>query len=62
MGSSCTPEFEPLRQWLSKQIYQHGRRYLAGELVERVTGQPPSHDAMIRHLRDRFGPLYELAS
>lgn len=55
-------EFEPLRQWLSKQIYQHGRRYLAGELVERVTGQPPSHDAMIRHLRDRFGPLYELAS
>jgi carboxypeptidase Taq len=51
-------EFAPLREWLAKQIHGHGRRYTAAQLVEHVTGKPLSHDALMRHLRGKFGPLY----
>lgn len=54
-------EFAPLREWLRTNIYQHGRRYGAGELVERVTGKPLTHDALVRHLREKFEPLYALS-
>jgi carboxypeptidase Taq len=55
-------EFLPLRNWLRKHIHSHGRRYPAAELARRVTGMPLSHDALLRHLRGKFGPLYALAS
>jgi len=53
-------EFMPLRDWLRKNIHAEGRRYPAAELGRRVTGQPLSHDALIRHLRGKFSPLYNL--
>jgi carboxypeptidase Taq len=53
-------EFMPLREWLRRNIHSHGRRYPAAELGRRVTGHPLSHDALIRHLRGKFGPLYDL--
>ncbi|HJS08426.1 MAG TPA: carboxypeptidase M32 [Pirellulales bacterium] len=54
-------EFKPLRQWLIDKIHSHGRRYTAGQLIERVTGSSLSHDALVRHLRAKFEPLYGLA-
>jgi carboxypeptidase Taq len=51
-------EFSSLREWLAAKIHRQGRRYSAAELVERVTGKPLAHDALIRHLRAKFGPLY----
>lgn len=54
-------EFEPLKRWLNQQIHQHGRRYLAKDLVTRITGQPPSHAALVRYLRGKYRPLYGLA-
>jgi carboxypeptidase Taq len=51
-------EFQPLRRWLLEKIHAQGRRYTAAELVERVTGQPLTHDHLIEHLRAKFGPLY----
>jgi carboxypeptidase Taq len=55
-------EFLPLLKWLRQQIHSQGRRYPAAVLVERVTGLPLSHDALLRHLRGKFGPLYGLAT
>jgi carboxypeptidase Taq len=55
-------EFQPLREWLAAKIHRQGRRYTAAKLVEQVTGQPLSHDALIRHLSSKFKPLYGLAS
>jgi carboxypeptidase Taq len=52
--------FRPLLEWLRANIHTHGRRYSAAELVQRITGQPLSHDALMRHLRGKFGPLYGL--
>jgi carboxypeptidase Taq len=55
-------EFFPLRDWLRKNIHSQGRRYPAAELARRVTGVPLSHDALLRHLRGKFGPLYGLSA
>ena len=51
-------EFSTLREWLVEKIHEPGRRYTTAELIERVTGKPLSHDALIRHLRGKFEPLY----
>jgi carboxypeptidase Taq len=55
-------EFLPLRDWLRKHIHSQGRRYPAAELAQRATGCQLSHDALLRHLRAKFGPLYELSN
>jgi carboxypeptidase Taq len=55
-------EFVPLRNWLRAKIHSQGRRYPAAELGKRVTGAPLSHDALMRHLRGKFGPLYGLSA
>ncbi|HEX5471144.1 MAG TPA: carboxypeptidase M32, partial [Lacipirellulaceae bacterium] len=54
-------ELAPLREWLRQNIHSQGRRYPAAELGRRVTGQLLSHDALMRHLRGKFGPLYDLS-
>jgi carboxypeptidase Taq len=55
-------EFLPLRDWLRTHIHSHGRRYPAAELGRRVTGVPLSHEALLRHLRGKFAPLYGFAT
>ena len=54
-------EFMPLRDWLRTNVHEQGRRYGAAELVQRITSQPLSHAALLRHLRWKFGTLYDLA-
>lgn len=54
-------EFVPLRDWLRERVHREGRRYPAAELARRITGQPLSHDALLRHLSRKFSPLYDLA-
>ena len=44
--------------WLIERIHRQGRRYTATELIEGVTGKRLSHDALVRHLRGKFGSLY----
>jgi len=53
-------EFGPLKEWLNREIHQKGRQYPADELVEVVTGEKLSHEPLVAHLRNRFGPLYGL--
>ncbi|MBI1928601.1 carboxypeptidase M32 [Candidatus Poribacteria bacterium] len=53
-------EFGTLHGWLKEHIYQHGRKYTAPELIERVTGGPLSIAPYIRYLRTKYGELYRL--
>ncbi len=53
-------EFDTLHGWLRENIYRHGRKYTASELVERVTGGPMDIQPYIRYLREKYGELYEL--
>ncbi len=59
-GLLSNGEFGPLREWLRKNIHAVGQCYSASELVEKVTGQPLSHAALMAYLRGRFAPLYGL--
>ncbi len=52
--------FATLHTWLRQNIYQHGRKFTAAELVERVTGSPLTIDPYIAYLRRKFGELYTL--
>jgi carboxypeptidase Taq len=53
-------EFKSLRHWLVDKIHAQGRRFTATQLIQRVAGSPLSHDALVRHLRAKFAPLYRL--
>jgi len=53
-------EFGTLHSWLKENIYQHGSKYTAAELVERVTGAPLSIEPYVRYLRGKYGELYRL--
>lgn len=54
-------EFRSLLNWLREHIHQHGQRFPAGRLVEVVTGEPLSTGPLMKHLNDRFRPLYGLS-
>ncbi|MCZ6676698.1 MAG: carboxypeptidase M32 [Candidatus Poribacteria bacterium] len=53
-------EFGTLHGWLKENIYQHGSKYTAPELIERVTGGPLRIEPYIRYLRSKYGELYPL--
>jgi carboxypeptidase Taq len=52
--------FQPLLSWLRQNIHQHGRRFSARDLGERVTGKKLDHQPLIRYLRGKLEPLYGL--
>ncbi|MGJ3237448.1 MAG: carboxypeptidase M32 [Anaerolineae bacterium] len=53
--------YQPLRQWLTEQIYQHGRAYNVDELLMRVTGEPLQVDPLLRYLEQKYSDVYQLS-
>jgi carboxypeptidase Taq len=53
-------EFGTLHGWLKANLYRHGRKFTASELVERVTGGPMRIEPYIAYLKEKFGSLYDL--
>lgn len=53
-------QFATLHGWLRENIYQHGSKYTAPELIERVTGGPLRIEPYIAYLRKKYGELYQL--
>lgn len=53
-------EFPTLHGWLKDNIYRHGSKYTASELVERITGGPMRIEPYINYLRTKYGELYLL--
>ncbi len=51
-------EFDPIHDWLTTEIHQHGQRYRTDELVERATGEPFTADAFLDYATRKFGDLY----
>lgn len=49
-----------LRAWLIEHIHQHGRKFLAAELVRRVTGRELSHQPFVAYITTKFKAIYEL--
>ena len=53
-------QFETLHGWLKDNIYQHGSKFTANEIVQRATGQALTIAPYIRYLRTKYGELYPL--
>ncbi len=53
-------EFRTLHDWLKENLYQHGSKYTAPEIVERATGSPLSIEPYMAYLRTKYGELYDL--
>ena len=53
-------KFSALFGWLKENIWQHGSKFTASELVEQITGGPISIDPYLTYLRTKYGELYAL--
>ena len=53
-------EFDTLHTWLKDNVYQHGSKFTANELIEKVTGGSLTIEPYINYLRNKFGGLYDL--
>ena len=53
-------QFALLHTWLKDNIYQHGSKYTASELVGRVTGLGLDIAPYMQYLRGKYGELYQL--
>ncbi len=47
-------QFATLHDWLRENIYQHGSKFTADELVQRVTGGPLTIAPYVAYLREKF--------
>ena len=53
-------EFGPLRDWLTANLYRHGRKFTPPELVRRATGEPLSITPYLGYLNTKYGAIYGL--
>ncbi|MCE9626817.1 MAG: carboxypeptidase M32 [Candidatus Eisenbacteria bacterium] len=53
-------EFGVLHGWLRENIYRHGAKFTAPELIERVTGSPLTLEPYLDYLWGKYQPLYDL--
>jgi len=53
-------KFDTLRNWLVENVYQHGRKFTANELIQRVTGGPLTIEPYLAYLKTKYGELYQL--
>jgi len=53
-------KFSTLHNWLIENIYRHGRKFTAPELVRRVTGGEITIEPYIAYLKAKYGQLYRL--
>jgi len=53
-------EFGVLHGFLKQNIYQHGAKFTASELVARVTGSPLTLTPYLDYLWAKYQPLYGL--
>ena len=52
--------FTTLHGWLRDNLYQHGSKFTAAELIERVTGSPMTTEPYLAYLWSKYQPLYDL--
>lgn len=53
-------KFDRLHTWLVENIYQHGRKFTANEVVQRVTGGGISIAPYMRYLKTKYGEMYNV--
>ena len=59
-GEIARGEFGTLRAWLRENVYRHGAKFTAAELVERATGSAMRIEPYMAYLEGKYRPLYGL--
>jgi carboxypeptidase Taq len=54
--------FAPLLQWLNTHIHQHGRKFTADELTQRITGEGIQSRDYMTYLTTKYSEVYGLKS
>lgn len=52
-------KFDTLHNWLKENIYRHGSKYTASELIKRVTGKELTIEPYIGYLKTKYRELYD---
>jgi carboxypeptidase Taq len=52
--------FATLKAWLGKNLYRHGRKFTAEEIVRRATGEAMTIKPYVAYLGRKYGELYDL--
>lgn len=52
--------FSTLHNWLKTNIYRHGRKFTANELLERISNGPLTVSPYLNYLKAKFGPLFDV--
>jgi carboxypeptidase Taq len=52
--------FEPIHEWMTENVHQHGQRYTTPDLIEKATGQELSAEPFVEYIRGKFEDLYGL--
>jgi carboxypeptidase Taq len=47
-------------EWLRTKIHKRGSALLPADLIEEATGAPPSSDAFLRYVEEKYGEIYSL--
>jgi carboxypeptidase Taq len=53
-------KFETLHTWLVENVYQHGSKFTANELVQLATGSLLTTEPYLAYLKSKYGELYQL--
>ncbi|QXT40263.1 carboxypeptidase M32 [Gymnodinialimonas ceratoperidinii] len=53
-------DYTPLRNWLTENVAQHGRRFSRDELLEKATGRTLDPEPYIAHLTKKYSDIYAL--
>ena len=53
-------KFSILHGWLRENIYRHGSKFTAPEIVERASGSALTIEPYIDYLKTKYGALYTL--
>jgi len=53
-------KFSTLHGWMRDNIYQHGSKFTAPEILERATGSKLTIEPYIKYLKAKYGELYSL--
>jgi carboxypeptidase Taq len=59
-GEIAEGRFATLKGWLDQNLYRHGRKFEADELVRRATGAPMTIRPYMDYLSRKYGALYGL--
>lgn len=50
----------PIKDWLTREIYQYGMLQTPDEIIARVTGEELNSDYLVSYLTDKYSDIYKL--